>query len=193
MNNKKKIVLLVVAFVLTIAASVGVTLAWLTAKSGDVTNTFAPSTINIELTETEDGDNKTFLMVPGHELAKNPTVVVEGGSQKCYVFVRMTKANEPDTYLNYSIASGWTLVNGKTDVYYKVVESSDTNQSFIILTDNKVTVKQEVTKTQMDTLKTSGEAKYPKLTFKAYAMQYWKTANTAFTVAEAWAEAEKLG
>lgn len=192
MNNKKKIVLLVVAFVLTIAASVGVTLAWLTAKSGDVTNTFAPSTIKIELTETGMTNNeKSFLMVPGHVIEKDPTVTVKANSEDCFVFIKVTKTNGPDSFLEYTIADGWTLVEGKTDVYYREVTKSATDQHFSILTGDKVTVKQSVTKAEMETLE--GVGMYPKLTFTAYAMQYWKTADDEFTVAEAWAEAKKLG
>ncbi|MBQ7048671.1 MAG: hypothetical protein IJN86_06945 [Clostridia bacterium] len=195
MNNKKKIVLLVVAFVLTIAASVGVTLAWLTAKSDDVTNTFAPSTINIELTETKGTDvanGKSFLMVPGHVLDKDPKVTVKADSEDCYVFIKVTKVNDPDAFLTYTIASDWTELPNVDGVYYRIVEKNATvDQSFDILADNKVTVKQDVTKTQMENLKNLGEQLYPKLTFKAYAVQSKNTANTEFTPQQAWAEVNK--
>jgi len=180
-----------VAFVLTIAASVGVTLAWLTAKTDDVTNTFAPSDIEITLTETEDGDNGTFLMVPGHELAKNPKVTVKADSEDCYVFIKVTKVNDPDAFLTYSIASGWTALSGVEGVYYREVTKSATAQSFGILTGDKVTVNQGVTKAQMENLKNLGEQLYPKLTFKAYAVQSKNTANTKFTPQQAWAEVNK--
>ncbi|MBQ4648387.1 MAG: hypothetical protein IJB76_04415 [Clostridia bacterium] len=190
MNNKKKIILLVVAFLLTIAASVGVTLAWLTAKTDEVTNTFAPSDIEITLTETKGtaiSNGREFLMVPGHRIEKDPTVTVEANSEKCYVFVEVTKTDNLDTYLTYYIASGWTELTEGSGVYYRTVDKTATDKSFSILTDDKVTVKDTVTKADMDTL--DEVSKYPKLTFKAYAMQYWKTATTAFAVEDAWQQA----
>lgn len=52
----KKKVLSIVAVVLVLCCAIGGTLAWLTAKSDVVTNTFAPSDINITLTETPNTD-----------------------------------------------------------------------------------------------------------------------------------------
>lgn len=46
---KKKAWVSLVAVVLVLCCAVGGTLAWLTAKSDVVTNTFAPSDINITL------------------------------------------------------------------------------------------------------------------------------------------------
>ena len=187
MNNKKKIILLVVAFVLTIAASVGVTLAWLTAKSDDVTNTFAPSDIEITLTETKGtaiSNGREFLMVPGHRIEKDPTVTVEANSEKCYVFVEVTKTGNLDTYLTYYIADGWEVLTEGSGVYYRTVDKTDTDKSFSILNGDMVTVLTTVTKADMDAL--TSDSLYPKLTFKAYAVQYWKTATTEFTPQEAW-------
>lgn len=192
MNNKKKIILLVVAFVLTIAASVGVTLAWLTAKTDEVTNTFAPSDIEITLTETKGtaiSNGREFLMVPGHRIEKDPTVTVEANSEKCYVFVEVTKTDNLDTYLTYYIASGWTELTAGSGVYYRTVDKTATDKSFSILADDMVTVLTTVTKADMDAL--TSDSLYPKLTFKAYAVQCWKTATTEFTPQQAWAEVNK--
>lgn len=188
MNNKKKIILLVVAFVLTIAASVGVTLAWLTAESSEVTNTFAPSTIDITLTETGMTNNeKSFLMVPGHVIEKDPTVTVKANSEDCFVFIKVTKTNGPDYFLEYNIADGWTALSGVDGVYYKEVTKKSSDQPFSILDGDMVTVKQEVTKAQMKSLESLGM--YPKLTFTAYACQRYQSAGIEFNVADAWQQA----
>lgn len=197
MNNKKKIVLLVVAFVLTIAASVGVTLAWLTAKPGDVTNTFAPSTIKIELTETkgtEISNGREFLMVPGHTIDKDPTVTVKAGSQKCYVFVKVDESANLGDYISFAIDGNpasdgetWHVDNPVENVMYRVCDSADVDQSFPILSGNKVTVNQDVTESDMELLETF-EENCPKLTFTAYAVQFYETNGHQFTPAEAWAK-----
>ena len=70
---KKKAWVSLVAVVLVLCCAVGGTLAWLTAKSDVVTNTFAPSDINITLTETPNtdtdgnGENDAWKadMIPG--------------------------------------------------------------------------------------------------------------------------------
>lgn len=87
----KKKVLSIVAVVLVLCCAIGGTLAWLTAKSDVVTNTFAPSDINITLTETPntdtDNDGKADAwkadMIPGFSYAKDPVVTVKGGSVDC--------------------------------------------------------------------------------------------------------------
>ena len=68
-------------------------------------------------------------------------------------------------------------------MYYRIVEASDKDQLFSVLKGDKVTVLDSVTKTMMDGL---SEANYPKLTVTAYASQYQKNAETAFTVNQAW-------
>jgi len=49
-------------------------------------------------------------------------------------------------------------------------------------------VLESVTKKQMNDIKNNAVDE-PTLTFTAYAVQYYKTNNTPFTVAEAWAKA----
>ena len=59
----------------------------------------------------------------------------------------------------------------------------DVDISIKVLKDNKVTVKDTVTKGDMDAL--TAET-YPKLTFTAYACQYMKNNDEAFKPIEAW-------
>ena len=180
---KKKGLALVLALILLVVGAVSGTLAWLTAKSDVVTNTFTNSDIKVELTET----NETYKMIPGYDIHKDPKAKVLDGSEECYLFVKLDKSASFDTYLEYVIADGWTKLDGVDTVYYRVVDGT-TNQigtAYSVLKDDQVTVKGSVTKEQMNALDAEGAAK-PTLTVTAYASQLHKNATVNFTVLEAW-------
>lgn len=181
---KKKTVVLLMLLVLIVGGVIGGTLAWLLDTTDPVENTFSPS--NIDITLTEKADN--FKMVPGHTIDKDPKVTVLANSEKAYVFVKLEKSSNFDTYMTYAIADGWTQLNGETDVYYRIVEASEADQAFYVLEDNQVKVKDDVTKEKMDKFSaaTDPEPK-PTLTVTAFAAQYEKSNDSAFTAAEAWA------
>lgn len=200
--NKRKVLALVLSLVLILTCAVAGVLAWLSAKSDPVTNTFAPSTIGLTLDESkykaETNEllsdrvqaNENYKMVPGWVLPKDPKVTVAANSVDCYVFLKVTKSNDPDTYLTYAIDSGWTSLTDVTDVYYREVTGSNSDQGFAVLADNKVTVKNTLTQTELGELTSE---KYPELEFTSYAVQMYKDYNVKFTPAEAWAEAQNLG
>lgn len=182
---KKKGLAMVLALVLLAVCAVSGTLAWLTAKSDTVTNTFTTSDIKVELTET----NETYKMVPGYDIHKDPKAKVLAGSEECFLFVKLEKSSNFDTYLEYAIADGWTKLEGEgiTDtIYYRVVDgtTNQINTAYSVLANDQVTVKGEVTKAMMDGLTTET---LPKLTITAYASQLYKSAGAEFTAAEAWA------
>lgn len=79
-----KTMFMILAVVLIVGISVGGTLAWLTATSDTVTNTFTVGDINIDLTETT---GQSYKIVPGGEDRKDPTVTVLKNSENCYVYV----------------------------------------------------------------------------------------------------------
>ena len=189
---KKKGLALVLALTLLVVGVVAGTLAWLTAKSDTVVNTFTTSDIEVKLEETKGTTvtgGKEFKMIPGYELEKDPKAWVVAGSEDCYLFVKLDKSASFDTYLEYVIADGWTKLEGVTDtVYYRVVDGT-TNQigtPYSVLKDDQVTVKGSVTKEQMNALDAEDAVK-PTLTITAYASQLHKNATTEFTAAEAWA------
>lgn len=175
-----KALALTLAVMLVIGCAVGGTLAWLTDKTDAVQNTFTTSDVDIKLEETT-GD--FYKMVPGNTISKDPKVTVLANSEKAYVFVKVETSTNFDTYMTYTMADGWTALEGVAGVYYREVGASETDQAFDVIKDNKVSVKGEVTKAQMDALT---ETTYPTLTVTAYACQYAKDNNTAFTPAEAW-------
>ena len=177
---KKKGLAMVLALVLLAVCAVSGTLAWLTAKSDTVVNTFTTSDIKVELTET----NETYKMVPGYDIHKDPKAKVLAGSEDCYLFVKLDKSQNFDTFLTYEMAEGWTLVPSETNVYFRKVLTADIGTAYSVLANDQVTVKGEVTKAMMDGLTTET---LPKLTVTAYASQLHKNATTEFTAAEAWA------
>ena len=193
---KKKITLLL-SLALAVAIGIGGTLAWLTAKTDAVTNTFTVGNINITLTEEAGGNTKEFKMVPGQTITKDPKVTVKAGSEACWLFVKIEKGNDLDKFIDYAVADGWTAltgVDGVTGVYYREVAASDKDQSFDVIgyesgnpatfTANKVLVKDSVTKDDMDGLTADN---YPTLTFTAYAIQRASFDDPA----AAWTEASK--
>ena len=183
---KKKGLAMVLALVLLAVCAVSGTLAWLTAKSDTVTNTFTTSDITVKLKETT-GDE--YQMIPGYTISKDPKAWVVAGSVDCYLFVKLEKSANFDTYLTYEMADGWAQVPGVSNVYYRTVNSTqmssdngDTN-SYPVIKGNTVTVKGTVTKEMMSGL--TAET-YPTLKITAYASQLYKSAGVEFTAAEAW-------
>lgn len=187
---KKKGLAMVLALVLLAVCAVSGTLAWLTAKSDTVINTFTTSDIKVELKETTGAEYK---MIPGYTISKNPKATVLTGSEECYLFVKLEKSSNFDDYLEYAIADGWTQLttdkngNAITDlVYYRKVLTADIGTAYSVLANDQVTVKGSVTKDLMNALDAAGAVK-PILKFTAYASQLYKSAGVEFTAAEAWA------
>lgn len=194
---KKRNVALILALALVLTAAVGGTLAWLTAKSEMVVNTFTTSDIKVELKETTGG---TYKMVPGSSISKDPKATVLAGSEKCYLFVKLEKSSNFDNYLTYEMADGWTALTGVTGVYYRVVDGTTykIGTAYSVLKDDKVSVKDTVTKEMMSAIdgvdadgKTNTDAAAaelaarPTLTITAYASQLYNGTAT-IDVKTAW-------
>ena len=162
-----KTLVLALAVMLIVGATIGGTVAWLTAQTPSVTNTFTVGDINIELTESE---NLNLKMVPGNVIDKDPVVTVVDGSEDCYLFVKIEKSTTLDKYISYTVASGWTELDNVDGVYYRVVNATDGTKSFSVLANDQVTVNEGVTKADMEALKAEN-ATQPTLTFTAYAVQ----------------------
>lgn len=161
-----RVLVMAVALTLIIGGIIGGSVAWLTATSNTVTNTFMVGNIDIELTE-ESGS--TYKMVPGNTIQKNPKVTVKTGSEACWLFVKIEKQNKIDDFITYSVDEGWTALPNVDNVYYREVNATTSGvNEFYVLDGNTVTVKDTVTN---DALNGLTEAQYPKLSFTAYAVQ----------------------
>lgn len=170
------------ALTLVLAAywAVGGTAAWLAAKSDPIASTFTFGDINITLTETDHQEQ--IKIIPGVDIPKALKVTVQANSVDCWLFV---KVEETGTFVagkvTYAIADGWTQGDGTRipeDVYYREVNGATTDSEFPILKGNKITVRNELTKADIQNITN------PTLTFTAYAVQM-EGINTA---AEAWAK-----
>lgn len=177
MKKTTKILLLVVCVATLLVGAVAGTYAWLVASTSPVENTFTFGNIDITLTETkgtQTGEGQyEFKILPGKTVPKDPTVTVLKGSEKCYLFVEITKENGFDNYIEYTIADGWVQLDAVNHpgVYYRTVNSDDVNdQKFPILEGDQVVVKSTVTKAQIDGMVAAGTL--PSMSFVAYAVQF---------------------
>lgn len=174
----------ILALMLVVGISVGATIAWLTAKTDPVVNTFTVGDINITLEETTED----YKIVPGVDIDKDPVVTVLADSEACWLFVEIDEANWPTATeedgttrkVEYEVADGWTEL--EDGVYYREVDASEVDQEFAVLKDNQVTVSGTLTKAEVEAITTN-----PTLTFTAYAIQ-----KEGFASAEAaWDEVTK--
>lgn len=170
-----KLFVMMLALVLVFGCAVGGTIAWLTAETAPVVNTFTYGDINIELTESTGSDYK---IIPGVEIEKDPRVKVKAGSEACWLFV---KVEEAGTFVGgkvtYSIANGWTQGDGEDvpkNVYYRELGAATNDISFDVLAGNKINVSSDLTKEDIKDITTQ-----PTLTFTAYAVQKDGIANAA--------------
>lgn len=202
-----KILTLVAAIALALACTAGATLAWLTDTTPEVKNVFTTAGIDVTLTETfntdTDNDNKNDAwkaqLIPGLTYTKDPKVEVSTSSVDCYLFVKFEETNNPSTYLTYTstltAANGWTQGGGTdipANVWYRKVQASDTTRSWELLSGNTISVKDTVTKENMQSAATAT------LAYTAYASQLYKnntvtsgsSTYTEFSAVEAWKNIE---
>ena len=167
MKNRKtrsamRRMLFTLALVLVVAvASVGGTIAWLKASTDPVINTFTVGDINIDLYETKNSDGTettnattgkanhvtdwSAKLIPGSSYYKNPVVVVEQGSEPCWLFVKIednTQIGNTGGFIQYSnllsTDTEWSRGNGveggiPTNVWYKTVDASEEEKRFSLL------------------------------------------------------------
>lgn len=184
----------ILAAVLVLGGTIGGTMAWLIDDTEAVENTFTYGDINIVLAETT---GTAYKIVPGVDLMKDPKVTVNAGSEDCWLFVKVEEANWPafteddgtTKKVAYSIAAAWTALEGHEGVYYREVKSPTTDASFSVLKDDKITVSENLKKTEIDTVKNQK----PELTFTAYAVQKAEIASVTVAWEKAEAEAKEQG
>ena len=98
-SKTRRILMLLGCAVLLVCLSVGATLAYLTSTDS-VENTFTVGKVKITLDETDvdvygvqDGATRVqkneYKLIPGHPYTKDPTIHVEAGSEKCWLFVKV--------------------------------------------------------------------------------------------------------
>lgn len=181
-----KVFLSLLALVLVVGCAVGGTIAWLTATTEPVVNTFTYGKIKIELAETT---GNAYKIIPGVNISKDPKVTVKADSEACWLFVKVA---EEGTFVanrvTYSIEDGWTALDATNHpgVYYREVNAVTANTDFYVLAGDTtyphgvVTVSENLTKEDIKGL----TGTHPQLIFTAYAVQK----DGINTAAEAWAQ-----
>lgn len=181
-----KVFLSLLALVLVAGCAVGGTIAWLTATTEPVVNTFTYGKIKIQLTETTGTEYK---IIPGVNISKDPKVTVKADSEACWLFVKVAeKGTFVTDKVTYSIANGWTALDATNHpgVYYREVDAVTADTNFNVLAGDTtypngvVTVSENLTKKDIKGLTETR----PQLTFTAYAVQK----DGINTAAEAWAK-----
>ena len=196
-GSASKIILLLLTAALIFGVAVGGTIAWLTASSETVVNTFTYGSIDIALEETDtemdsddDPNTNTYEMFPGRSISKDPRLIVRAGNEACWLFVRIEESANFGDFMTYAVADGWTPLTDEDGaavpgVWYREQEEdrSSLDKPIPVLKDDEVTVRDEVTKDMLHDLSESGA--YPTMTFVAYAVQR-ESFDSAY---EAWAVA----
>lgn len=162
-----KVFLSLLALVLVVGCAVGGTIAWLTATTEPVVNTFTYGKIKIELTETTGTEYK---IIPGVNISKDPKVTVKADSEACWLFVKVVEGGTfVANRVTYSIADGWTALDATNypGVYYREVNAVTADTDFYVLKDNQVHVSENLTKEDIKGLTET----HPQLIFTAYAVQ----------------------
>ena len=130
MKNTKKVLALLLAAVLLVAASVAGTVAYLTSQD-QVTNTFTVGNVEIDLKEydvdVQTGkktetviDDKGLIdveLVPGRVIEKNPFITVDAKSETCWLFVKIENNLGDAVTINGLAENGWTEVGGHAGYY----------------------------------------------------------------------------
>lgn len=156
MKSKKKVFLTVLCAAALVVASVLGTMAYLTAKTGTVTNTFTAGNVAITLDEAkvdqygakefkDDGEtlkdrvmDNAYKLIPGHTYVKDPTVHVADGSETSWLFVKVvdeiSDIEASKTVAAQMTEKGWTAVTGADNVY--AYNTTVTAKQDIVVFDN---------------------------------------------------------
>lgn len=191
MKTARKALMLILCAALLVSATVMGTLAYLTSTTEVVKNTFTVGKVAITLDETDvdlygvkDGETRVtkndYKLIPGHTYVKDPIVHVAAGSEKCWLFVKVTDditaIQDATKVADQMNAKGWTAVTGTNGVYAyaNIVDASTIARDVAVFDNFKV-------------LGTADVAAYANktITVQAYAVQ----ADGFDTAAAAWAAA----
>lgn len=136
-----------------------------------------------ELTVTETGGSDQRVILPGVDMTKQAVVDFKGSEMACYVFCAITTNGwtRADNF-HYTAGNGllnWAVDNtkwiflqgdGSTSVYYCIVNANTVLHADVLAEDGKITVSENITRSQLDTLAASAAPLSIKIS--ATAVQY---------------------
>lgn len=140
---------------------------------------------NITVTETgNSAETDKWVITPGVDMIKNVVVNFEGSEMACYVFCEIKTTGWSRMNDNYGFAfsgggesilswavnkNDWTFLsgNGSEAVYYRIVSANTVLQADVLADGGKITVSENITKTQLGLLPKDMQIK-----ISAAAVQY---------------------
>ena len=174
----------VLSYLVLLAAAVsGVTFSKYMA--GTTVGDTARVAIMRDITVTETGnfaEPDKWVITPGVDMIKNAVVNFEGSEMACYVFceIKTTGWSSLDEHsfafsgggeniLGWAVNNGWNYLsgNGSEAVYYRTVSANAVLQADVLAEGGKITVSENITKTQLDSLPKDMQIK-----ISATAVQY---------------------
>ena len=124
-----------------------------------------------DITVTETGnfaETDKWVITPGVDMIKKAVVNFEGSEMACYVFCEIKTtgwSRMDDNYsfvfsggneniLGWAVNNGWNFLsgNGSEAVYYRIVGANAVLQTDVLAEGGKITVSENITKTQLDSL-----------------------------------------
>ena len=123
-----------------------------------------------------------WVITPGVDMIKNAVVNFEGSEMACYVFceIKTTGWSRLDEHsfafsgggeniLGWAVNNDWKFLsgNGSEAVYYRIVSANAVLQADVLAEGGKITVSENITKTQLDSLPKDMQIK-----ISATAVQY---------------------
>lgn len=137
-----------------------------------------------ELTVTETGGLEQRVILPGVNMIKKAVVDFEGSEMACYVFCAITANGWTRAADNFHYTAGTGILNwavdntewiflqgdGSTSVYYCIVNANTALQADVLADGGKITVSENITRSQLDTLAASAAPLSIKIS--ATAVQY---------------------
>ena len=137
-----------------------------------------------ELTVTETGWLDQRVILPGVNMIKKAVVDFEGSEMACYVFCAITANGWTRAADNFHYTAGtdilswavddakWTFLqeDGSTSVYYCIVNANAALHADVLADDGKITVSEDITRSQLDALAASAAPLSIKIS--ATAVQY---------------------
>ena len=123
----RKGVAALVALVLILCVTIGGTLAWITAQTNAVTNTFTPATVSVDIDEQFDGTTKSNITVRNEQTDSNIPAYIRAAVVVNWVNSENHVVPGPDFDLPTTLGQNWVL--NTTDGYYYYTSVVDPGKS----------------------------------------------------------------
>lgn len=183
--SKVKIVILLCIVSLALLVITPSTIAWLKDETDFLVSNFSHGNIKISISESNLDNNliKNYEIAPNAKFVKDTQVIVEANSEDCYLFIVVDKSSNLDKFMKYEIEDGWKNLKDNSNVYYREIDKKNENQTFNVIKNNVISVKDNLTKEDFNAL---NEENYPTISISAHAIQRNSKIDAIDTAEDAW-------